>query len=860
VRLKIALLVSLLAAAVPLYSAIVIVRSDEAMIRTAPAIVTGTVLEIYPRHDDRGDIETVSRILVDETIKGDVPVGEIVDVVQFGGSLDGRFQAQSGAPRYEVGARYLVVLDRNGRGLWTTFDLALGQFRFLTRDGKQILARDTSEIVGWSASGEPFYDSDRSAPEFLAFAREVVRMARPHSVMELHPAPLTLDYDLKSVSQSAVSTWTGGASAMADTVSATPAGGDTKNLTDCESRVIADDPHGDVSGSCCPGVIATAFFGCGCAPQPCSASMKNGETYIALDMQDVVVNDGVSSATLSSGNFLSAMVHEIGHTWGFRHSNQNASNGSCSLPLPCDTNAIMNSLLVSGLNGTLQNWDKDAANEVYGDGSRQASFTGTQYVTMLGGQPARRPSNTSWRISQAACTAPSISTQPQSQTINSGQQANLSVVAAGTAPFTYLWYTGTPPGGPVAPGPNNTSATYNPSPTTTTTYWVRVFNSCGQIDSAVATVTVNQTGCTPPSISTQPTGSTITAGQFANLSVVAAGTGPLTYQWYVGNPPNTATPFGTGQSINVSPTTTTSYWVRVTGQCSPPADSNAAVVTVSAGCSPPTIINQPQDQQITSGTSTSLFVGYSGSASTVTWYRGVQNDTTNPVGSGQSFITGPLTTTTQYWAQLVNSCGTAQSRTVLVSVATACVVPNITLVDAAPKNVLPGGLVTLTAQATGTSLQFQWYRGVAPDLSNPVAGANTATATDIPQASTSYFVRVSNSCGSQNSSSIAIAVGAVTCNAPLVTKITDDTTISSNAAVTLEVTATGDATLHYQWYRGPSGDTSNPLGADSATFTTPALFSDAQFWVKVSNACTPAANSRSVNITVIPARHRAARH
>jgi Ig-like domain CHU_C associated len=855
VRLTIVLFVSLLAAAVSLQSAVVIVRSDEAMIRMAPAIVTGTVLEIYPRHDDRGDIETVTRIVVDGTIKGDVPVGEIVDVVQFGGSLDGRFQAESGAPRYEVGARYLVVLDRNGRGLWTTFDLALGQFRFLTRDGKQLLARDTSEIVGWSQSGEPFYDSDRSAPEFLAFAREVVKRTDATATV-LHPAPLVLDFDLKSVTQSAVNIWTGGASAMNDTVSATPASGDAKNLTDGESRVIADDPHADVPGTFNgSGIIAVAFFGCtGCAP-----SLKNGETYISIDQMDVVVNDGVSSSTISAGNFLSTMVHEIGHTWGFRHSDKNASEGPCSSPLPCDSGAIMRSSLVSGLNGTLQNWDKDAANEVYGDGTRQATFTGTQYVSTLGGQPPRRPSGTSWRISQAACTAPSISTQPQSQTINSGQQANLSVVAAGTAPFTYLWYTGTPPSGPVAPGPNNNAATYNPSPPTTTTYWVRVFGCSTSIDSAVATVTVNQTGCTPPSISTQPSGSTITAGQFANLSVVAAGTGPFTYQWYIGNPPNTATPFGTGQSINVSPTQTTSYWVRVTGQCSPPADSNAAVVTVSAGCTQPTIINQPQDQQITSGTSTSLFVGYTGSVSTVTWYRGVQNDTTNPVGSGQSFITGPLTTTTQYWALVSNSCGSAPSRTVTVSVATACVAPNITLVDAAPKNVLPGGLVTLTAQATGTSLQFQWYRGVAPDLSNPVAGASTATATDTPLVSTSYFVRVSNSCGSQNSGSIAIAVGAA-CTPPSIATITDDTTISSNMTVTLAVTATGDATLHYQWYRGPAGDTSTPVGADSATFTTPALFSDAQFWVKVSNACTPAANSRSVNVAVIPARHRAARH
>jgi hypothetical protein len=77
--------------------------------------------------------------------------------------------------------------------------------------------------------------------------------------------------------------------------------------------------------------------------------------------------------------------------------------------------------------------------------------------------------------------------------------------------------------------------------------------------------------------------------------------------------------------------------------------------------------------------------------------------------------------------------------------------------------------------------------------------------------------------------------------------------------VTLTVAATGDATLHYQWYRGPSGDATNPVGTDSAAFTTPALFADEQFWVKVSNACAPPANSKSVKITVIPARHRASR-
>ncbi|HEY6140642.1 MAG TPA: hypothetical protein VI670_23050 [Thermoanaerobaculia bacterium] len=659
-------------------AAVVIAPSDETMIRTAPAVVTGTVVNVYTRHDDRGDIETVARVLVDEAIKGNVVAGQTIDVVQFGGWLDGRFQAQSGAPSYELGARYLVVLDRNGRGQWTTFDLALGQFRFLFRDGMQKLVRDTHDMSGWTESGAPFRDQDRPAQQFLAFVRDVARSAQAQGQVKLTPAPNALDFNLTAVVQSAVAAWAG-AAPMNDSVSGSPAGGDTKSLGDCESRVIADDPHADIAGSCCPGIVGTAYFGCGCPPNPCATSMKNGESYLSIDQTDVVINDGTSSANISAGDFRSAMVHELGHTWGFRHSNQNGSNGSCAAPLPCDTNAIMNSNLVSGLNGTLQSYDKDAANEVYGDGSRQATFTGAQYVYPLGGKPSRRAAGTAWRIWQQACTAPSISAHPQNQTIISGQQANLTVTASGTA--------------------------------------------------------------------------------------------TLSYQWYIGNPPSTATPAGSGQTIHPTPASTTTYWVRVTGQCGTPADSNPATVIVSAGCSKPFVVNDPSDQSIASGSSTSIFVGYSGTSSTVTWYRGTAPDQSNAVGSGQSFITGPLTQTTQFWALIANNCGSAQSRTVRIVVTTtpACVPPTIT-------------------------------------------------------------------------------------------RISDDSTVSSNQTATLEVAAAGDPTLHYQWFQGPSGNTSTPVGTDSPTFLTPALFTDTEYWVRVSNACAPPASSRTVKVSVIPAKRRAARH
>ena len=88
--------------------------------------------------------------------------------------------------------------------------------------------------------------------------------------------------------------------------------------------------------------------------------------------------------------------------------------------------------------------------------------------------------------------------------------------------------------------------------------------------------------CTPPSITSQPTSRSISAGSSTTLSVGATGTAPLTYQWYTGAPGNTSSPVpgGTGPSITVTPASTTSYWVRVLNNCGA-ANSAAATVTVT---------------------------------------------------------------------------------------------------------------------------------------------------------------------------------------------------------------------------------------------------------------------------------------
>ncbi|HLP03705.1 MAG TPA: immunoglobulin domain-containing protein, partial [Opitutaceae bacterium] len=100
----------------------------------------------------------------------------------------------------------------------------------------------------------------------------------------------------------------------------------------------------------------------------------------------------------------------------------------------------------------------------------------------------------------ATATAPSITTQPSSQTVTVGSSVSFSVAASGTAPLSYQWKKG---GADIS---GATSATYSIASAATGdagTYTVVVSNSAGSATSNGATLTVNA-AATAPSITTQP--------------------------------------------------------------------------------------------------------------------------------------------------------------------------------------------------------------------------------------------------------------------------------------------------------------------------------------------------------------------
>lgn len=81
--------------------------------------------------------------------------------------------------------------------------------------------------------------------------------------------------------------------------------------------------------------------------------------------------------------------------------------------------------------------------------------------------------------------------QPKGSTVGAGRPAQLSVKASGSGPLTYQWFTGAS-GLQNFPLPGGTSPTFTTSALNdTTSYWVRVTNPCGSVNSQTATVNVS---------------------------------------------------------------------------------------------------------------------------------------------------------------------------------------------------------------------------------------------------------------------------------------------------------------------------------------------------------------------------------
>ncbi|HEY0143369.1 MAG TPA: S8 family serine peptidase [Thermoanaerobaculia bacterium] len=440
-------------------------------------------------------------------------------------------------------------------------------------------------------------------------------------------------------------------------------------------------------------------------------------------------------------------------------------------------------------------------------------------------------------VTVSLCSEPTVRWSTASKSVTKGESVTFTAIGThSTTTPAYTFYKGN--AGDVAGSTvvraASTSNTFTAAVNETAKYWVRAAVDNCHGDSVNITITV----CIPK-ITTQPVGGTITLNGSRSLSVATDITPIGGYQWYEGETGDLSKPVpnGTTASISVSPLVDTKYWVRAKG-CSPyAADSVAVLVTV---CTPAAVSSHTQSRWITKGDSQTLTVNVSGSSPAVQWYRGTAGTTTTPLGTTPSISVSPAETT-QYWARVSNSCGSASTATITISV---CAPPVITG-QPASQGVFSGQSVTLSVaatQATSTPMTYQWYSGTAPSGS-AIPGETGATYTTPPlTAAANYFVKIT----AGNCTTVSATAALSMCALPPTINSPADKEVSAYPNHVLKVILS-PSPEQYRWYRGISGDRTNLISTSSQVSVNPS--STTKYWGEfIHGGCV--SMGRTVTLTV----------
>lgn len=263
---------------------------------------------------------------------------------------------------------------------------------------------------------------------------------------------------------------------------------------------------------------------------------------------------------------------------------------------------------------------------------------------------------------------------------------------------------------------------------------------------------------TAPAITTQPLDQSVFAGQSATFTVVAGGSAPLSYQWYL----DSTTPLANATNAiltitNAQLTDIGGYSVFVTNAFGSIASETAELtVTVPAA---PSIAAQPQSLTVLPGQSASFSVSAGGSAPfNYQWYYNTSTLLTNATGATLTLTNIQPANAGVYSVWVSNFVGLAVSSNALLSVNTNPVAPSFTA-QPASQIVLAGTSASFSATVAGTApISFQWSKNGAP-----IAGAvaSTLTLTNVQAADAGgYSVTASNSVGGAASSTAVLTVSA----------------------------------------------------------------------------------------------------
>lgn len=503
---------------------------------------------------------------------------------------------------------------------------------------------------------------------------------------------------------------------------------DPQNLAiDTSGNLYVADGQGNVIRKVTPAGVVSTFAGAGSAggPGPAgsadgsgSAAEFNDPTGIAVDiLGNVYVADagnntirkitpGGSVSTLAGSPGVSGSADGLGSAARFNTPSgvgvdavgnaYVADNGNDTIRVVNPAGLVTTVAGVAGQEENIDGLEGDARFAQPGDVT--IDDTGVVYVADSANMTIRR-------IIPGPATAPTVSVQPASATVNLGAQAIFTVGASGAAPFTYQWYLN----GSAIAGATGPSYTVGSAQVAAAgTYTVSVSNALGSTTSSAATLTVN-VPADDPDITAQPQGGTLTAGGSVALSVSVTGPGPFAYQWY-----NNGAAIAGATSSTYLATDIGSYTVTVSNAAAT-VTSSAAVVGAGSR-----LIN----------ISTRALVGTSGS-----------------IAIAGIVINGPPS---EYKQLLIRGVGPALSEFGLTGVLAT---PTVSVIDSSQQMVVSdtgwGNTLVTGPSAVGATYRQATLADMtavgAFDL--PVGSADSALVVSLP-AGSSYTVELSGASGS----------------------------------------------------------------------------------------------------------------
>ncbi|GGH15836.1 gliding motility-associated C-terminal domain-containing protein [Mucilaginibacter phyllosphaerae] len=395
----------------------------------------------------------------------------------------------------------------------------------------------------------------------------------------------------------------------------------------------------------------------------------------------------------------------------------------------------------------------------------------------------------------------------------------------------YSFYTAATGGTPVFTG---TSYTIN-NITADASYFVEASN--GTCISATRTRTDITVTAAPNPPQVQAPAGGLVACEGADFTISIASPQPdLVYRWY--NAPTGGTLLYTGTQFTASIMVNTTFYVEAAsaGACNPSARTPVSV-TVSPLPADPTV-GSP-NVSVCPGSSATLSVTSPQAGITYRWYDSPGQTTV--LFTGATYVTGPVTATTNFYVAAFNSAGCSSSNLAQMQVNTRPSPAAPVVANGNPVSTCQGASATLTVTDAQAGYTYNFYT-VATGGTPTFTGASFATP--LLSNTTTYYVEAVNDggCPSTTRTMVTVTVNQAPA-APAVSS--NGTQICPNSSTTLLATAAANTTI--KWYAAATGGTALFTGA---SFTTPVLSATTTYYAEAVSSVTSCASLTRTPVTV----------